>query len=148
VRRGLGWGCMQYKIPVQIENEDPIMLGLSLRQIIIILIGWSIGYAVFTGLAPNTGPEIAALPGLLIAGFFVLVAIFKNHEMTFIPFILALVRYKVNYASRKWQKWDDSFAATDVWFVSQISVKSEKNIDFESKIDKIKNIDDKLDKLK
>ena len=30
---------MQYKIPVQIENEDPIFLGLSLRQLTIIMIG-------------------------------------------------------------------------------------------------------------
>lgn len=28
---------MQYKIPVQIENEDPIFMGLSLRQLFIIL---------------------------------------------------------------------------------------------------------------
>lgn len=30
---------MQYKIPVQVENEDPIFLGLSLRQLMIIMIG-------------------------------------------------------------------------------------------------------------
>jgi hypothetical protein len=29
---------MQYKIPVQIENEDPIMLWLSLRQLMIIMV--------------------------------------------------------------------------------------------------------------
>jgi len=46
---------MQYKIPVQIENEDPIFLGLSLRQLIIIMIAFSIAYGIFTGLAPNTG---------------------------------------------------------------------------------------------
>ncbi len=30
---------MQYKIPVQIENEDPIIGNISLRQIIIMM-GW------------------------------------------------------------------------------------------------------------
>ncbi|MDC0506159.1 PrgI family protein [Candidatus Gracilibacteria bacterium] len=139
---------MQYKIPVQIENEDPIMFGLSLRQIIVILVGGTIGYAVFNGLAPNTGPEIAALPAIFIVVVFIVTAVFKNHEMTFVPFILSLIRYKVNYADRKWQKGDDSFAATDIGFVSQISSKKEASVDFDSKIDKIKNIDDKLDKLK
>ncbi len=30
---------MQYKIPVQIENEDVIVLGLSLRQLTIMMVG-------------------------------------------------------------------------------------------------------------
>ncbi len=29
---------MQYKIPIQIENEDTIVAGLSLRQLIIIMV--------------------------------------------------------------------------------------------------------------
>jgi hypothetical protein len=44
---------MQYKIPVQIENEDPIVLGLSLRQLAILMIGGGIAYSIFTGLAPS-----------------------------------------------------------------------------------------------
>lgn len=31
---------MQYKIPVQVENEDPILLGLSLRQLTIVMIAF------------------------------------------------------------------------------------------------------------
>lgn len=30
---------MQYKIPVQIENEDSIVMGLSLRQLAIMMVG-------------------------------------------------------------------------------------------------------------
>lgn len=139
---------MQYKIPVQIENEDPIMLGLSLRQLIIIIIGATLWYSIFNGLAPNTGPEVAALPWIFIVLLFIMVAIFKNHEMTFIPFILSLVRYKINYSQRKWQKWDDSFSPIDIGYVTQTIHKKETHLDFESKIDKIKNIDDSLSKLK
>jgi hypothetical protein len=46
---------MQYKIPVQIENEDPIFLGLSLRQLTIIMIGFSGAYGIFQSLAPSVG---------------------------------------------------------------------------------------------
>ena len=148
MRRGPGWGCMQYKIPVQIENEDPIMLGLSLRQIIIILIGGTIGYSIFNGLAPNVGPEVAALPGIFITVLFVIIAIFKNHEMTFVPFILSLIRYKINYPDRKWQKWDDSISAFNIWYITQTETKTKESVDFESKMHKIKHIDDKLEKLK
>ncbi len=138
---------MQYKIPVQIENEDPIMLGLSLRQIIIVLVGGSIAYAIFNGLAPRTGAELAAFPAIVILAFFVMVAIFKNHEMTFIPFILSFLRYKVNYPLRKWQNHVDNYSPMDVGYISQVSTKKEKNIDFESKMDKIKDIDSRLNKL-
>jgi len=31
---------MQYKIPVQIENEDPILLGLSLKQLAVLMVGF------------------------------------------------------------------------------------------------------------
>lgn len=148
MRRGLGWGCMQYKIPVQIENEDPIFWTLSLRQLIIILVWGTLGYSIFNGLAPNVWPEVAALPWIFITVLFIIIAIFKNHEMTFVPFILALIRYKINYSDRKWQKWDDSMSALQVWFVPQTDIKKTQTIDFESKMHKIKNIDDKLEKLK
>ena len=76
-----------------------------------------------------------------------MVAIFKNHEMTFIPFILALIRLNINYKDRKWQNNTDNFSPIDVGYISQSSAKKEKNIDFESKMDKIKDIDSQLDKL-
>lgn len=41
---------MQYKIPVQIENEDKIFLNLSLRQIMILMIGFSVAYTLFKSL--------------------------------------------------------------------------------------------------
>lgn len=53
---------MQYKIPVQIENEDPIFLGLSMRQLFTIMVGGSFAYLIFRSLEPEIGPEIALLP--------------------------------------------------------------------------------------
>lgn len=63
---------MQYKIPVQIENEDKIFLNLSLRQIGIIVVMSSIGYSLFKALAPNIGEYAAMFP----SGFIVLVGVF------------------------------------------------------------------------
>ena len=87
---------MQYKIPVQIENEDPIIAGLSLRQLAILLIGFWIAYSTFTSLAPILWSEIAAAPAILIAIITAIIALFKNHEMTFVPFILSLLKLNIN----------------------------------------------------
>ena len=57
---------MQYKIPVQIENEDPIFLWLSLRQLGIIMIGWWISYSIFGSLVNSVGFEIAIIPSGLL----------------------------------------------------------------------------------
>jgi len=138
---------MQYKIPVQIENEDPILLWLSLRQLIIIMVwGW-IWYSVFKSLAPAFSSEIAAIPSITIVTIAILVAIFKYSEMTFVPFVLSFIRYKVNLDTRKWVKWTDSFSALDLWFINSVEEKKKEKIDFWEKINKIKEMEDKLNKI-
>lgn len=138
---------MQYKIPVQIENEDPIIFGLSLRQLIILMIWWSIAYWIFNGLAPNVWTELAALPAIFIALLTFLIAVFKHSEMTFVPFILNLLRYNTNGKERIWIKWVDSYQPIDIWFITNQNEQKSENIDFQDKIDKIKELDDKLNKI-
>lgn len=38
---------MQYKIPIQIENEDVIVANLSLRQLMILMAWGGLGYVIF-----------------------------------------------------------------------------------------------------
>lgn len=95
---------MQYKIPVQIENEDKIFLNLSIRQLTIIMIGGGIGYSVFKSLEASAGAEVALFPTVIIVGFAILVAVFKHSEMTFLPFALNLVRLNLNGSQRVWSK--------------------------------------------
>ena len=138
---------MQYKIPVQIENEDPIFLGLSLRQLMIMMIGWWIAYSLFGSLAPNIWAELAAIPSIFIALVTFMIAVFKHSEMTFIPFVLSLTRYHTNYKERIWVKWVDSFQPIDIWYISNSDWKKEERIDFKSKMDKINELEDKLNKI-
>lgn len=138
---------MQYKIPVQIENEDPIFLGLSLRQLTILMIWSGIGYSIFQSLAPTLWAEIAAIPSLFVAGLSFAIAKFKIAEMSFVRFVLSFVRLKVNVETRKWIKWVDSFSPIDIGFLSSSQEKKEEKIDFKSKIDKINELEDKLNKL-
>lgn len=138
---------MQYKIPVQIENEDPIFLWLSLRQLTIVMVWSWIWYSTFKSLAPNLWPEVAAIPSILIILLALIIAKFRIAEMTFIQFILAFIRSKVNYESRVWMKWVDSFQPIDIWFLTNNEQKTKEKIDFQSKIDKINKLEDKLNKI-
>ena len=138
---------MQYKIPVQIENEDPIIFNLSLRQLAIIMWWWGIAYSIFTSLAPTFWWQVWLLFSLPFLLLWILIAVFKYYEMTFVPFLLSAIRYNVNLAERKWVKWVDSFQPIDIWYVTNIENKKENDIDFTNKIEKIKNIDDKINKL-
>ena len=138
---------MQYKIPVQIENEDPIVAWLSLRQLAILLIGGGIGYSLFNSLAPSTWAEIAAIPSIFIFIIALVVALFKNHEMTFIPFIFSLLRLNIGERNRTWAKWVDSFSKMDIWYIQSSADKKDEIIDFKSKIDKINEIEDKINKI-
>lgn len=137
---------MQYKIPVQIENEDPILLWLSLRQLSIVMIWFWIWYSIFKSLAP-IWVEIAAIPAITIATTWLVIAIFKYSEMTFIEFLLAFIRYKVNIDNRKWVKWVDSYSLMDIWFISNIENKIDNKVDFQDKINKMKEMEDKLNKI-
>lgn len=57
---------MQYKIPLQIENEDTIVLGLSLRQLGIMMAFGGVAYSLFKFLEPQIG-NIALVPSGIIA---------------------------------------------------------------------------------
>jgi len=138
---------MQYKIPVQIENEDPIVLGLSLRQLLILLVGWGIAYSIFKSLAKSIDPQIAWFFAIIIAVITILIALVKYQEMTFIPLILSVLRFNLNEKNRRWCKWVDSFARIDLWYITSIQDKKKEKIDFKNKIDKINELNDKINKI-
>lgn len=139
---------MQYKIPVQIENEDPIMLWLSLRQLAIIMAWFWIAYWIFKSVEPNFGWEVAILFAWPVAFIWVAVAIFKIHHMSFVPFVLAWARGMINAKERHWQKWVDSYMPMDIWYVTLDNVTLEKKYETDSSLDKMKSLEDKLKDLK
>ena len=138
---------MQYKIPAQIENEDPIILWLSLRQIIIIMVFLWIAYTIYQSLYPYFWTEIALVPTILFWAIWVIIAIFKYSEMTFVPFVLAFIRNKINLNSRKWIKWVDSYSPLDIWYIVNDTNKIENKVDINEKLNKMKEIDEKIDKI-
>ncbi|EKE29788.1 MAG: hypothetical protein ACD_2C00097G0011 [uncultured bacterium (gcode 4)] len=108
---------MQYKIPVQIENEDKIFLNLSLRQIMILMIGFSVAYTLFKSLEKSVWWAIALFPTVIIGLITFIIAVFKHTEMTFVPFLLNLIRLQLNAWLRVWSKWVESYWRVEVWYV-------------------------------
>ncbi len=138
---------MQYKIPVQIENQDPIIFWLSGKQLAIIMVGGWISYSVFQSLAPAVWNTVALFPAWIILWIAILIAVIKVYEMTFTQLVLSFIRYKVNLSTRKWVKWVDSYSAMDIWYITYSESKSEQKIDTKSKFDKIKDLDENLEKI-
>ncbi len=105
---------MRYKIPVQIENEDTIVFGLSLRQLIIIAVGGGFGYSLFKTLSNSVDPTMALIFASPIFIITLVVALFRKSEMTFLPFVLNYLRLKLSPVSRMWQSATESFSALEV----------------------------------
>ena len=109
---------MQYKIPIQIENEDVIVASLSLRQLMIMMIWGGIGYGVFKYAEPRVGATIALWfggPFLLIG---IVVSLIKISEMTFLPATLNFFRLSLNARSRMWSQGADSYSEMDIEYVT------------------------------
>lgn len=138
---------MQYKIPVQIETADRIIFWLSLKQLWILLVGWWIAYKVWVSLTQKFWIEVSLLPTGFIVVITLLIVFFKRAQMTFLPFILSAIRFNVNLKERMFVKGIDSFQPIDIGFVASNTSKREKDIDFDSKIDKITKLEDQLKKI-
>ncbi len=127
---------MQYKIPIQIENEDTIVAGLSLRQLgIIAAWGW-VGYTIFNTLEPQLGSKVATVFAAIPVIIFIVIALVRISEMTFLPAILNFCRLHLNAKVRGWAIGTDSFSDLEIGYVTPSSQMKEmkKNESLESKM--------------
>lgn len=139
---------MQYKIPIQIENEDTIIFDLSLRQLGIIIVGVILAFGVFNKFQTTVPQTPLFIVCIIIIGIFFVVAKFKTHEMTFLPFLLNLARYRINgngpnNEGRIWTRGVDSYSSLQIGYVSDDSY-VEKTKKHEKKTDELQ---EKLKKI-
>lgn len=107
---------MQYKIPIQIENEDTIVLGLSLRQLGIMMAFGGIGYALYQSLQSQIGGA-ALIPAIIIVAIGVIIALVKVSEMTFMPLMLNYLRMSLNGKERLWSQGTDSYTEFEIGYI-------------------------------
>lgn len=67
--------------------------------------------------------------------------------MTFVPFILALIRLNIFPKIRAWSNTVDSFQAIDIGFLSSESLKKTGDIDMSEKADSMAELQEKLKKI-
>lgn len=109
---------MQYKIPLQIENEDIIMLGLSLRQLAIIAIyGW-VAYTLFQSLEPQLWWTLSLIFAAPVAIIWIVIALMRIAEMTFLPVLLNTIRLSLNGKQRIWSQWTDSYSEMEIGYIT------------------------------
>jgi hypothetical protein len=139
---------MQYKIPVQIENEDKIFMNLSIRQLLIILtMGW-IAYKVYRTLLENwVNESISLFPSGIIAVTWIIIALFKNSEMTFLPFILNLIRLNLSIRERVWSKCVDSYSDMEIWYIRPLNADENKSAWTKLNHEIYDNIEEKLKRI-
>lgn len=109
---------MQYKIPIQIENEDVIVAWLSLRQLMIMMIWWGIGYWIFKYTEARLGATIGIWFWAPFALIGIIVALMKISEMTFLHVALNFFRLSLNAKSRIWSQWTDSYNEMEIWYIT------------------------------
>lgn len=138
---------MQYKIPVHIENEDKIFLNLSLRQMIIIMAFWAVGYSIFKSIEPQVWATVALVPFWVFTLLGFVIAVFKNSEMTFMPFILNLLRSQINSGSRTWGKWVDSFSNIEIGYVKASDIVDRKKWESRKSHEVYESVEEKIKRL-
>ncbi len=80
---------------------------------------------LFKSLEAGLGPQIAAVPLILCIIISLFVALFRNSEMTFLPFILNVLRLNLNTNVRVWSKGTDSFSNLEIgWVTSHANIKA------------------------
>lgn len=97
---------MQYKIPQDISTEDKLITigggGLSLRQLIIVMVGGGFAYLIYVSLAKLADP-IVYVPPMVVVGILTLaVAFFKRDNLTFTRMMLRLLETAINPTRRIW----------------------------------------------
>lgn len=140
---------MQYKIPIQIENEDVIVANLSLRQLMILMAWGGLGYVIFKKTETTLGAEIGlilAIPFVLIG---IVVALMKISEMTFLPAALNFFRLSLNARERLWSQGTDGYSDLDIGYVAINTEKSkaEPNSSIETLLENDEEINKNILKL-
>ncbi len=95
---------MQFKVPQDVQREDRIVGPLTLRQLIICGIGFSISYAIYTFLGRDYELITALIPVIIIGLITVVFAFIRPLDLVFERYILFLIESMVLPPKRYWLK--------------------------------------------
>lgn len=95
---------MQCKVPQDVLRPDKIVGFLTLRQLIICMIGGGICYSLYTILSKQYFIEIWLGPVVFVTAVTVAFAFIRYHDIPFEKLVLLFIEYKFLPRRRAWQK--------------------------------------------
>lgn len=97
---------MQFKIPQDVQREDKIVGPLTLKQLLICMVGGGVAYGLYISLAKVYFVEVWLPPVLVITVITVGIAFIRINDVTFTHFLMLLMEYNFLPKKRFWQKTD------------------------------------------
>ena len=141
---------MRYKVPQNVQREDQILWFLTLRQVIILILGFGISYSLWSSMSKNydlNQIEIILLwiPAALAAA----ISFLKIHGISIFKFVLLQIEQLMFRAPRRrWMKHaGEPFVSMTTPFTMS-GVKKRKEINREAQVfsaDKVRDIAKTLD---
>jgi len=138
---------MQFKVPQDVQREDQILWFITLRQLIMILIGGGISYALFTMLSKKyvlglVEVILICIPLIIAIAF----AFVKIKGIPLFKFFLLLIETKLFRASRRyWQTSGGVFVSMTTGFIEKAKNRKSLLVPKNISDDKFKNLANLID---
>lgn len=133
---------MKYKVPQNVQREDQILWFITLKQLIMLLLGGGFSYFMFVNLSKEYELSlieiiIVWLPAILAVAF----AFFKIKGLPLLQFLLLIIEQTFFRAPRRyWQENCNVFVSMTTNFKLNNQKKKTKIIDKNYSEEKIKNL--------
>ena len=95
---------MQFKVPQDVQREDRIVGPLTLRQLVICGIGFTIAYAIYTVIGRDYQTITALIPVVILGLITVTFAFIKPLNLVFEKYILYWIESLILPKKRYWLK--------------------------------------------
>lgn len=133
---------MKYKVPQNVQREDQILWFITLKQLIMLLLGGGLSYFMFVNLSKTYDLNsfeiiIIWLPAVLAISF----AFLKIKSLPLLQFLLLVIEQTFFRAPRRyWQQSCDVFVSMTTEFKNEDKKETKKTIDKNYSQEKIKNL--------
>jgi hypothetical protein len=96
---------MQFKVPQNVQREDTIIGSITIKQMIIVIIGGGIDYMIYIGFSQRGFSSVFWFPPVLIIGLLtVAIAFVKINNLSFSKYIMLFLERLINPQKRLWRK--------------------------------------------
>lgn len=128
---------MRYKVPQNVQREDQILWFLTLRQVIILIVGFGLSYTLWSSLTKQY--DLNQLEVILLwipAALAAAICFVKIHGISIFKFVLLQIEQLIfRPPRRRWIKHaGEPFVSMTTPFTINANEKKEKNINREAQV--------------